>query len=117
MHPMAKSARKIVSLMGADRSCVTYAAMRRSPRIVVSIVVGVRFMVEGPFGQARAKVKNVAFATLCCAQSQNRTGDLPLFRRMLFQLSYQGLSYFPSICMGLDGSQVPSSPATRVMLL
>mgnify|MGYP001559182286 CR=1 FL=1 len=51
MYPMAKSARKIVSLAGMGRFCVTYVAMRLSPRIVVSIVVGVRFMIgrEFPF--------------------------------------------------------------------
>lgn len=70
---------------------------------------------RGSFGQTQRKMKNVAFATLCCAQSQNRTGDLPLFRRMLFQLSYQGLSYFPSIRVELAGSQVPRSLATRVI--
>lgn len=46
--------------------------------------------------------------TFRCAQSRYRTGDLPLFRRMLYQLSYLGSKNKHSINTTPTNSQVPS---------
>ena len=118
MYPMAKRARKIVSLAGMGRFCVTYVAMRRSPRIDVSIVVGVRFMIGGGFlwsGAGESEKCGIRHIMLCPEPESNWRP--PTFQADALPTELSGLKLLPSIRVELAGSQVPSSPATRVMFL